>query len=266
MRNCGKACGRLLRAQGRCAPSHGRGLKSPFSWLASLVLADGAGRLVAGILARTTAHPVCRSLCLTAATSTCQNLKRREAENAERAGIRGTTGRAGGAGEGTTETTTARTRPILWFSQSSFRSFPHQPGCAKLPVVPPDWRENSGRLCAHCILCISAFLVLTVNGGGRDHPPDDDQLPPTFRGARIRGTKPRAVVVFHGCSVRGFTGRVGVGLADAAGVVDASADALSRAATSLAWSFSRQQCLYLRPEPQWQGSLRPGRELVGGVI
>ena len=111
-----------------------------------------------------------------------------------------------------------------------------------------------------------ASLALADGAGRSSRVSLRAQLPPTFRGVRIRGTKPRAVVVFHGCSVRGFTGRVGVGLADAAGVVDASADALSRAATSLVWSFSRQQCLYLRPEPQWQGSLRPGRELVGGVI
>ena len=47
--------------------------------------------------------------------------------------------------------------------------------------------------------------------------------------------------------------------------VAASAAALLLAAAALASSFSRQQCLYFRPEPQWQGSLRPGR-VLGGVI
>ena len=45
-----------------------------------------------------------------------------------------------------------------------------------------------------------------------------------------------------------------------------SAAALLLAEAALALSFSRQQCLYLRCEPQWQGSLRPGLALVGGVI
>jgi hypothetical protein len=37
------------------------------------------------------------------------------------------------------------------------------------------------------------------------------QLPPTFRGVRVRGTKPRDVVVFHGCWVWGFGARMGAG-------------------------------------------------------
>ena len=45
-----------------------------------------------------------------------------------------------------------------------------------------------------------------------------------------------------------------------------SAAALLLAAAALVLSFSRQQCLYLRCDPQWQGSLRPGLALVGGVI
>jgi hypothetical protein len=35
------------------------------------------------------------------------------------------------------------------------------------------------------------------------------QLPPTLRGVRVRGTKPREVFAFQGWSVRGFGGRVG---------------------------------------------------------
>ena len=35
------------------------------------------------------------------------------------------------------------------------------------------------------------------------------QLPPTLRGVRVRGTKPREVVAFQGWSVRGFGARVG---------------------------------------------------------
>ena len=46
----------------------------------------------------------------------------------------------------------------------------------------------------------------------------------------------------------------------------ASAAALARAAAACRSSFSRQHCLYLRPEPQWQGWLRPGRARVGAVI
>ena len=58
----------------------------------------------------------------------------------------------------------------------------------------------------------------------------------------------------------------------ASGVSDAAEDCSGpsavafRAALASALSFSRQHCLYLRPEPQWQGSLRPGRAIVVAVI
>jgi len=51
--------------------------------------------------------------------------------------------------------------------------------------------------------------------------------------------------------------------AEAAGAPAASA-VFARAARTAASSLSRQHCLYLRPEPQWQGSLRPGRSAVDG--
>jgi len=49
---------------------------------------------------------------------------------------------------------------------------------------------------------------------------------------------------------------------------DCSTDSAAafRAALASALSFSRQHCLYLRPEPQWHGSLRPGRAIVVAVI
>src|SRR6266849_5118225 len=89
------------------------------------------------------------------------------------------------------------------------------------------------------------------------------QLPPTLRGVRVRGTKPRDVVAFQGWCVSAFGARLGTDVAASGGRAAASAAALARAAVARASSFSRQQCLYLRPEPQWQGSLRPGRALVG---
>ena len=88
--------------------------------------------------------------------------------------------------------------------------------------------------------------------------------PPTFRGVRVRGTKPRVELeppTFHGCSVFGFGVRdcgFGVSSAGAAGASAAFA-ALARAAASFFSSLARQQCLYFFPEPQRQGSLRPGR-------
>jgi hypothetical protein len=92
------------------------------------------------------------------------------------------------------------------------------------------------------------------------------QLPPTFRGVRMRGMKPRDVVAFQGWCVSGFGARTGAAAA-ASGVAAASCFAASaRAADASAASFARQQCLYLRPDPQGQGSLRPGRALVGAVI
>jgi len=88
------------------------------------------------------------------------------------------------------------------------------------------------------------------------------QLPPTLRGVRVRGMKPREVVAFQGWSVRTFGARVGADVAASDDRTAASAAAFARAAAACASSFSRQQCLYLRPEPQWQVWLRPGRALV----
>ena len=76
------------------------------------------------------------------------------------------------------------------------------------------------------------------------------QLPPTLRGVRGRGTKPREVVALQGWCVWGFGARVGVDVAASGDRATASAAALARAAPACASSFSRQQCLYLRPEPQ----------------
>jgi hypothetical protein len=81
------------------------------------------------------------------------------------------------------------------------------------------------------------------------------QLPPTLRGVRVRGTNPRELreaVAFQGWCVWCFGARGG---AAAAAVVSgdgsaASSAAFARAAAACASSFSRQQCLYFRPEPQ----------------
>src|SRR5688572_20742703 len=96
-----------------------------------------------------------------------------------------------------------------------------------------------------------------------------DQLPPTLRGVRERGTKARVVFARHGCSgsVRGFGARVDAvvtGSASGAGTAASSA-AFARAAAAAASSFARQHCLYLRPEPQEHGSLRPTRAFVWGM-
>ena len=53
---------------------------------------------------------------------------------------------------------------------------------------------------------------------------------------------------------------------DAAEDCSTASAAAFRAALASALSFSRQQRLYLRPEPQWHGSLRPGRAIVVAVI
>ena len=76
------------------------------------------------------------------------------------------------------------------------------------------------------------------------------QLPPTLRGVRVRGTKPREVVAFQGWCVccLGARGRADVVASDDGAA--AAAAALARVAAARASSFSRQQCLYLRPEPQ----------------
>ena len=83
-------------------------------------------------------------------------------------------------------------------------------------------------------------------------------MPPTLRGARVRGMNPREVLAFQGWWVCGFWDRADAGATapDDGGVVAAAAAA--RSAAACLSSLSRQQCLYLRPDPQWQGSLRPG--------
>jgi hypothetical protein len=94
-----------------------------------------------------------------------------------------------------------------------------------------------------------------------------DQLPPTLRGVRERGTKPRVVFARHGCSVRGFGARadaVVTGSASGAGTAASSA-AFARATAAAASSFARQHCLYLRPEPHGHGSFRPTRTFVRGI-
>ena len=79
---------------------------------------------------------------------------------------------------------------------------------------------------------------------------DAIQLPPTFRGVRVRGMKPRAVVPFQGWCVWGFGARVGGAATASDDWAGTSAAALARAALAVVSSFVRQQCLYLRPEPQ----------------
>ena len=99
----------------------------------------------------------------------------------------------------------------------------------------------------------------------KDPPGVLAQLPPTLRGVRDRGMKPRVEVAFQGWSVWGFGARLGIELAASFGT-GVSAAASARAAAVSVSSFARQQCLYLRPDPQRQGSLRPGGGLAGAVI
>jgi hypothetical protein len=93
------------------------------------------------------------------------------------------------------------------------------------------------------------------------HKREPIQLPPTLRGALVCGTNPRAVFVFQGWWVWCLGARGGGGAASGRG---AAASALAVARTAAAWwlSFSRQHCLYLWPDPQWQSWLRPGLGLV----
>ena len=76
------------------------------------------------------------------------------------------------------------------------------------------------------------------------------QLPPTLRGVRLCGAKPGEVVAFHGWRVWGFRARAGGAVAASDDRAAASAAASARAAAACTSSFSRQQCLYLRPDPQ----------------
>jgi hypothetical protein len=85
---------------------------------------------------------------------------------------------------------------------------------------------------------------------GRDLPGCAAQPPPTLRGVRERGMKPRLVVVFQGWSVCGFGARVGAAVTAFEASAGASAAIRARSAPASALSFSRQQSLYLRPEPQ----------------
>src|SRR5207253_1845518 len=64
------------------------------------------------------------------------------------------------------------------------------------------------------------------------------QLPPTLRGVRVRGTKPREVVAFQGWCVWGFGARVGADVAASDDRAATSAAALARAAAACASSFS----------------------------
>jgi hypothetical protein len=61
-----------------------------------------------------------------------------------------------------------------------------------------------------------------------------------------------------------FCGRACLVDSDSAeGVVSVSdAATFARAVLAAESSFDRQQCLYLRPEPQWQSSFLPGRAIV----
>src|SRR5688572_11766602 len=86
-------------------------------------------------------------------------------------------------------------------------------------------------------------------------PLDLAQLPPTLRGVRERGTKPRVEAAFQGWSVLCFGARLGTAPAGSDDEAGCSAAASDRVAAASASSFARQQCLYLRPDPQRQGSL-----------
>ncbi len=93
----------------------------------------------------------------------------------------------------------------------------------------------------------------------------DFQLPPTLRGVRTRWKTPRVLAAFQGCSVWCFGARLDAAGASGEGT-GASATALARAVRASDSSFSRQHCLYLRPDPQRHGSLRPGRSAVVVII
>lgn len=93
----------------------------------------------------------------------------------------------------------------------------------------------------------SSARGLTASALGKD---DRIQLPPTLRGVRVRGIKPREVVAFQGWCVWCFRAGEGVDVAALDDRAASCAAASARAADARASSFSRQQCLYLRPEPQ----------------
>ena len=95
---------------------------------------------------------------------------------------------------------------------------------------------------------VEAFRVAATDFFGPD--PEAPQLPPTFRGVRMRGMKPRDVVAFQGWCVSGFGARTGAAAATSGVAAVSCFAAPARAADAWAASCSRQQCLYLRPEPQ----------------
>jgi hypothetical protein len=71
---------------------------------------------------------------------------------------------------------------------------------------------------------------------------------------------------FQGWRVECFGGAGGVlGASDPAASFSAAC-AWVRALRALASSLSRQQFLYFFPEPQWQGSLRPGTRAGSGTV
>jgi hypothetical protein len=72
----------------------------------------------------------------------------------------------------------------------------------------------------------------------------------------MRGTNPLVGAAFQGWCVWCFGRFCGTGSTGSVG--PAASDAFERASAAAALSLSRQHCLYFRPEPQWQGSLRPG--------
>jgi hypothetical protein len=92
---------------------------------------------------------------------------------------------------------------------------------------------------------------------------------PALRGVLIlRELRSGRAVCFHGWSAgRGRGVACGAGSSSAGGVGwSALTCCAARAARSASSSLSRQQCLYFFPEPQWHGSLRPGRFVPVSVI
>lgn len=92
--------------------------------------------------------------------------------------------------------------------------------------------------------------------------------PPILRGVRDAGTNPREVEpARHGscvCTLRAVA--AGVSTGSAAGCAASAAATSARTTAAAASSFARQQCLYLRPEPHRQGSLRPGGAAIEVIM
>src|SRR5438552_7216278 len=71
---------------------------------------------------------------------------------------------------------------------------------------------------------------------------------------------------FQGWRVLCFgAGGGALGVSEAPASFAAADSAWARALRALASSLSRQQFLYFFPEPQWQGSLRPGMRAASGT-